>query len=429
MSHPLDGALVRFHGPKGRPAGAGVLVADGQILTCAHVVNAALGRVLDSQARPEPDRILNLDLPFLRSEKLQAVLTADGLWYPPQPQGDIQVRGEADVALLTLQVDLPPGAGPAAFAEVRGQRAAGHRLEAYGFPIPLGDWAYYRLEPNPLANGWLKIIAEQIHGTTVQPGFSGGPVWDADLSRVLGLAVVANEQDRTAFLIPTPLLRQLWPELPVQAVQHSAPATVSPGGESDETDEGYGPEPWIVKTLDHVDQAAPLRHLFEPSPRPSPAPGVAVVEGCFDDLPKYLADHVFLDPWPRPDDIPPEATSLAPLQFGQDTQAFWRALHQNLPASQQAQERDRQRQRVQVWLQQRERHLFCVSLNVQEQWRHLPNLIRAAQGFLAELSRDEPGLQLLLLFVCLPRYDRPPWWWPLWRWRLKWIRGVHWLDP
>ncbi len=38
--------------------------------------------------------------------------------------------------------------------------------------------------------------------------------------------------------------------------------------------------------------------------------------------------------------------------------------------------------------------------------------------------------RLLLLIACLPRLERPPWWWPLWRGCCRgWLPGVLWLDP
>jgi hypothetical protein len=45
------------------PAGVGFIVADLHIVTCAHVVNVALGRDDErSQAMPEPDELIRVDL-------------------------------------------------------------------------------------------------------------------------------------------------------------------------------------------------------------------------------------------------------------------------------------------------------------------------------------------------------------------------------
>src|SRR6185295_7198602 len=47
-----DVGLVRFSNGR-RPVGAGFIVGDRHIVTCAHVVNASLGRALDSAERPD----------------------------------------------------------------------------------------------------------------------------------------------------------------------------------------------------------------------------------------------------------------------------------------------------------------------------------------------------------------------------------------
>lgn len=57
-------AIVRFRAPSGVVVGHGVLVDDEHVVTCAHVVNAALGRQLRStdDARGQ---ILRLEFPLL----------------------------------------------------------------------------------------------------------------------------------------------------------------------------------------------------------------------------------------------------------------------------------------------------------------------------------------------------------------------------
>jgi hypothetical protein len=48
------------------PAGVGVVVGDRHVVTCAHVVNAALGRVKREQARPGADTRVDIDFPLLQ---------------------------------------------------------------------------------------------------------------------------------------------------------------------------------------------------------------------------------------------------------------------------------------------------------------------------------------------------------------------------
>lgn len=189
--------------------------------------------------------------------------------------------------------------------------------------------------------------------------------------------------------------------------------------------EGYTDDPWIIKTLDHK-QAKPLRDCLE---NPG-ASGVAVVEGCSTDLPDYLADDVFLDPWPALDHIPQKATTLDLTHYGEDEHAFWSAVHQKVPCTQRANERAEERAAVCAWLREHDCHLFYLLVGMSDEGWRLPRLIRAARAFLAELSRREPGMGLLLLIACQPRKESPPWWWPLWRRHCRHrMPEVLWLEP
>lgn len=165
--------------------------------------------------------------------------------------------------------------------------------------------------------------------------------------------------------------------------------------------------------------------------RTADGPVVAVVEGCAEDWPSYLADDVLLDPWPAFDDIPQEATTLNPTRYGESEDAFWIALyHQHVPSgSRPAGDREQEREAVRAWLRSRDRHLFFVSCGMEAHRWNLRPLIRAGQAFLAELARREPGMRLLMLIVCQSCREHPPWWWSLWRRHLQRTPGVLWLEP
>ena len=153
------------------------------------------------------------------------------------------------------------------------------------------------------------------------------------------------------------------------------------------------------------------------------------MEGCAEDWPSYLADDVFLDPWPAFDEIPREATTLNPTRYGDGEAAFWSALrHQHMLGSRPAAERDGEGEAVRAWLRHHDRHLFFVSCGMETHGWNLRPLIRAGQAFLAELARREPGMRLLLI-VCQSCRERPPWWWSLWRRYLQRTPGVLWLEP
>lgn len=262
-------------------------------------------------------------------------------------------------------------------------------------------------------SGWeFKITITEDIFDRIRAGYSGAPVLDPASGLVI--AVISHQQgDQYGHAIDVSNLMEIY---------DNADAFFEPlkGGE-------YGGSvPWIVKTLDHVRQTPPMRGWLQDSKKPV----VALVEGHVEDLPKYLADDVFLDPWPALEDIPQEATTLNSLRFGEDENAFWKAAYHAIPTSLQASEHEQVREAVRAWLRGRKQHLFYLSIDIMQYGWRLPRLANAAQAFLTELAHRDPSMRLLVLIVCQPQQDRFPWWWRLWRhYRLERMAGVHWLMP
>jgi hypothetical protein len=74
------------------------------------------------------------------------------------------------------------------------------------------------------AAGWVQIEDVKEPGYRVQPGFSGTPVWDEQLSGVVEMAVAADADRLTkaAFVIPANQLIEAWPELAEWSIQASS---------------------------------------------------------------------------------------------------------------------------------------------------------------------------------------------------------------
>ncbi|MFD7659473.1 hypothetical protein ACFV4N_36310, partial [Actinosynnema sp. NPDC059797] len=72
VNEHLNPALVRVRAVEdGVPVGAGLLFRAGQVITCAHVVNSALGRAPGAVDRP--DGPVPVDFPFsARPRRLSA---------------------------------------------------------------------------------------------------------------------------------------------------------------------------------------------------------------------------------------------------------------------------------------------------------------------------------------------------------------------
>jgi hypothetical protein len=135
MSMPVasgDGEtlVVEVGSGSAAPAGVGFVVDATHIVTCAHVVNTALGRDQRAQEHPGPMARIQVDFPMLgdtagapsRSCAVQA-------WVPPPASG---VSGGDVAGLVVVGEGLPALAGPARLADPAALRdvAAG----VFGFP-------------------------------------------------------------------------------------------------------------------------------------------------------------------------------------------------------------------------------------------------------------------------------------------------------
>ena len=205
MTTQLESSIVRIRAADGRTVGAGFLVGEKQVLTCAHVVAGALGLPDDAPEVQKPGffrktRFL-LDFPLVAPER---ILTARVTHWQPG----------SDVAGLELVDDPPAGASPVRL--VKAEEPWGHSFRAFGFPAGFdnGVWASGRMLGRE-ATGWLQIEDVKQTGYFVAPGFSGGPVWDDVLGGVVGMIVAADtdEKIKAAFLIPTNVLAETLPDL------------------------------------------------------------------------------------------------------------------------------------------------------------------------------------------------------------------------
>ena len=144
MQESLEASLVRIRTADSRVVGAGFLVGEHHILTCAHVVSQALG-LSDSPLEP-PQALVSLDFPLIPPRTL---LTASVVqWCPPLSDG------QGDIAALELQDDPPAAAEVVRFAPA--ENVWKHDFSVLGFPAGYDDgvWATGRLLGRQAAN-WI----------------------------------------------------------------------------------------------------------------------------------------------------------------------------------------------------------------------------------------------------------------------------------
>lgn len=200
----LPTAVAQILGPDGYVAGAGFLLAEDVLVTCAHVVRAA-----GSGA----GELVRVAFPH--------VAGADGLegrveeWRAPE---------EEDVAFIRLR-ETPPGTRVLSLGSARG--SGGHRVRSFGFPAQaqrdghLGFGKVGDLLPaSPNANALLQLTK----ANDLTTGFSGGPVLDEMTGLVVGMVTEITAPDgfargqNIAYATPTEILREIRPELAAQDV-------------------------------------------------------------------------------------------------------------------------------------------------------------------------------------------------------------------
>ncbi|MEU3788754.1 trypsin-like peptidase domain-containing protein [Streptomyces fructofermentans] len=182
----------------GRDVGAGFLVTERHVLTCAHVV---------ARGGEEP---VGVSFAHGGEQDVPARVVAHGGW-------DGRETDPGDLAVLEL--DRPVPWRPAEFAapsDAYGDPP--RRLLAYGFPKrhDEGTLAEYRATaPQLIAGEWVQLEAWAAHGQPLAPGFSGAAVTLADSGRVVGMvsAAARSPEIRNGRMLPAQVMARYWPRL------------------------------------------------------------------------------------------------------------------------------------------------------------------------------------------------------------------------
>ena len=207
MNTDLATSIVRILRSDKETAGTGFVVADGLVVTCAHVIPAA--------AKPKEGRAgEDVELVFRISGK-SALAEVVAEWWRSVEGGD--------VAFLRLKEPLPAGVTPLPLGTSRG--TGNHAFQTFGFPSASpedGIWGDGHILAETLMQG-MRVL--QLSSPQITPGFSGAPVFDTVNRRVVGMVTAIVSQDghgrmaETAFITPVETLRMICPRLVLSDVQ------------------------------------------------------------------------------------------------------------------------------------------------------------------------------------------------------------------
>ncbi|WP_425244887.1 trypsin-like peptidase domain-containing protein [Streptomyces sp. NEAU-NA10] len=193
--------MAQVLGPDGAVAGTGFLVAEGVLVTCAHVVEAA--------GSGPGERVL-LTFPHVESaERVEG-------WVPTELWRAVE---DEDVAFVRLS-GTPAGTSVLPLGSAEGCR--GHQVRSFGFPAQAPPEGHFGFGVTgallPGADGrctHLQLTA----ANDLTTGFSGGPVLDEVTGLVLGVLTEITAPDAyergqgIAYVTPTQVLRDILPEL------------------------------------------------------------------------------------------------------------------------------------------------------------------------------------------------------------------------
>ena len=195
---PAPSFVVEIVNGQGEFVGMGILVSADRVLTCAHVINIALGRPPDDSRKPPDDTLIRVQFPFREgAEGKGAVLR----WHEPK-NGLQEVR---DCCVLALRAALIDEIRTAKFEEAR--PGTKFRFSIRTGPDSLRVWRFGTIG-EPTSVGLYQVQGQPGHlDEFITPGCSGSPAISTRSQRVLGMIVWGNVQENGGHIIPTQTLK------------------------------------------------------------------------------------------------------------------------------------------------------------------------------------------------------------------------------
>lgn len=190
---------VRIASPEGKTLGAGLLMANGRVLTCAHVLQLTDRVQLDFPGAADVGPVL-------------ATVIWRGPWRHPGDRGDVA---------LVEPDSVPRGAAPCEFARLDAlhprEGGSSHDLFARGFPPrvqPGGVHVPMRCDARRrLRDEWLRTDTDKPHLERLAVGFGGAGLYLQETGAVVGLLAEDEAGGYDGRMLPLATIRRYWPEL------------------------------------------------------------------------------------------------------------------------------------------------------------------------------------------------------------------------
>ena len=196
----FEAAIAEIRAPNGTQAiGTAIAITPrGTLVTCAHVVADASG--IDRRSPSPPTSEIFVRFPFADQVGRANVIA----WSP---------LDQFDVAILQLNGSLQDSVSPVVLFD--SSHSGSLRFRSYGFPLgyPSGNWGYGELLDS-ISDGHLQFKSQDF-----APGFSGGPIQELHMGRVVGIVGSYDSRTSTGFGITTGQIARVFPALSFASVR------------------------------------------------------------------------------------------------------------------------------------------------------------------------------------------------------------------
>ncbi|HVW64728.1 MAG TPA: serine protease [Nitrosospira sp.] len=169
-------------GDDGRHVGMGIVIDPRRVLTCAHVINDALGQGLASRGKPASLVRVVFPLAPVHSERIARVSG----WLPVE-----HGSRPGDLAVLELEESEPEidgCIGYGSFAVVTGRTIDDDRLSVYG--IVAGERIGHHVQAHFVgyaSSAMIQVDSANDAGQLIRPGFSGACIFDVREQAIVGM--------------------------------------------------------------------------------------------------------------------------------------------------------------------------------------------------------------------------------------------------